>query len=398
MRHSARNAILLLLFALSAWPAARALELEVTGLDGRTVRGRLVQVMPEIILATPSEQFVRPWSGILALRPIDAEAPAGAGAESGPLRFELTDGSAFGGRVESAAERGFVARVWSGRTCRLESTSLRAIRSTAASAAALAALTEVAADQDRAADVAVIERGLRVIVLRGAVREIDADRVVFSWKQRELPLPWERVAGLSFARPLARRSNCSMYLRGGDVFSGRVVAGDETGVTLESSILGGLALPWSRVERIECRSRRLTFLSDLVELRYQFTPFFQKHWSYARDKTLTGRPIRLGGRLCAKGLTMHSRSSVVYALGRKYGQFAAVAGIADEMEDRGDVTLAVVGDGRVLWEARNVRGGEEPREVLVDVTDVRELSLHVDFGEGLDLSDHACWAMARLIR
>lgn len=384
--------------ALLACPHAQAIDLEVTGLDGKTIRGRLVQLVPEIVLASPADETVLSWSEVLAVRPLGLDASAPATLRDSPLRFELADGSVFGGRIESAVDGGFVVRFESGQTCRLEPSLLRTIWSGPASTAAETKLSDAAADASRSEDVVVIERDRRVIVLRGAVRRVGPEHVLFAWKGRELPLPWERIAGLSFARPTPRRSSCTVRLRGGQVFGGRVVAGDETTVTLQSSVFDRLELPWSDIERIECRSERLTFLSDLVPLRYDFTPFFQKRWDYACDKTLTGRPIRLAGRRYPKGVTMHSRSSLAYALGRQYRQFVAVAGIVDEMADRGDATLAVVGDGRVLWEARNVRGGEEPREVLVDVTGVRELSLHVDFGEGLDLSDHACWALARLIR
>lgn len=389
---------MLALCALLVCPCALAIELEVTGLDGQTVRGRLAQLMPEIILAAPDHDTAMAWSQVLVLRPLGVQAPSASGVQADPLRFELADGSVFGGRIDSATDRGFTVCFQLGQTCRLELALLRAVRSTSSSAVARARLDQVAAEANRSEDVAVIERGARVIVLRGAVRHIGRQGVRFAWKQRELPLPWERIAGLSFARPTPRRSSCTVRLRDGQVFGGRVVAGDQTAVVLQSAIFDALELPWSRIERIECHSRRLRFLSDLEPLDYEFTPFFRKQWDYVRDQTLTGRPIRLAGCPYAKGVTMHSRSSLVYELSSRYRQFAAVVGIVDEMNGRGDVTLAVLGDGRILWEARNVRGGEQPREVLVDVTGVRELSLHVDFGEGLDLSDHACWALARLIR
>jgi hypothetical protein len=398
MTHLARAVITLSLCTLPAYPRAKAIDLEVTALDGRTVRGRLEQLAPEIVLAARDDETALTWSEVLALRPLGVAAPTAPVAQDAPLRFELADGSVFGGHIDNATDRGFTVRFHPEQTCRLEPSLLRSVCATSAGPAAAAKLAEVANEANRSEDVAVIERGSHVAVLRGAVRRIGPQHVLFAWKDRELPLPWERLAGLSFARPTPRRSSCMVHLRGGDVFGGRVIAGDQTTIVLQSSIFERLELPWSRIERIDCRSERLTFLSDLVPLRYEFTPFFQKRWDYARDKTLTGRPICLAGRAYTKGVTMHSRSSLVYALGGQYRQFAAVVGIVDEMAGRGAVTLAVVGDGRVLWEATNVRGGEEPREVLVDVSGVRELSLDVGFGEDLDLSDHACWALARLIR
>jgi hypothetical protein len=355
-------------------------------------------VLPEITLATPEGQSVLAWTDVLALRPLDGDGSEVPVSPQQPLRFELGDGSTFGGRIETATERGIVVRVDSRQTCRLDVPLLRAVQSTSASSEGVARLQEVAGEAGGTDDIAVIQRGARVVVLRGAVRRIDSQSVVFAWKQRELPLPWERVAGLRFARPLKQQARCTVRLRDGDVFCGRVIAGDEDSLALQSGAFDRLELPWSHIDRVECRSPHMTFLSDLIAARYEFTPFFQKRWDYARDQTLTGGPIRLAGRRYAKGIAMHSRSLLAYSLDGRYRQFAAVAGIADDMADRGDVTLVVLGDGRVLWEARNVRGGEEPREVLVDVTGVRELSLQTDFGEELDLSDHACWAMARLIR
>ncbi len=389
---------LLVSLAVLGGPRARALELEVTGLDGKALRGQLVQVWPEIVLASAEGETALAWSQVLALRPLGVEPPAAEPARADPLRFELADGSIFGGRIAGVTERGFTVELPAGRRCQLEPTLLRAIHSTSASAAAQAKLAAVSTDANRTEDVAVVERGRKVIELRGAVRRIDSQGVLFAWNERELSLPWERVAGLSFARPTARRASCTVRLRGGDAFCGRVIAGGDSGITLQSGIFERLELDWSRIERIECHSRQLVFLSDLVPPRYEFTPFFLKQWDYARDETLTGRAIRLAGRRYAKGLTMHSRASLAYSLDGQYRQFAALVGIADEMADRGDATLAVLGDGRILWQATSVRGSEPPRGVLVDVTGVRELSLHVDFGAGLDVSDHVCWAGARLIR
>lgn len=393
-----QTALVLFVSTLLACSNARAIELEVIGLDGKPVRGRLVRLTPEIVLTSPTEELVLAWSEVLAIRPLDEQPSTAPAAADDPLRFELADGSAFGGRIVDDTDRSFTVRFQSGQTGRLELSMLRAVYAASMSAAARAELVETTAEADRSEDVVVVQRGQRVVVLRGAVRRISSEGVLFAWRERERALRWERVAALRFARPTQSRSSCTVCLHDGDVFGGRVTGGDESKIALQSSTFEGLELPWSRIRRIECRSERLTFLSDLAALRYEFTPFFEKHWPYARDRTLAGRPILLAGHEYAKGLTMHSRSALAYALNGRYRQFAVVVGIADEMAERGNVTLAVLGDGRVLWRAEDVRGSQQPREVLLDVTGVRELSLHVDFGEDLDLSDHVCWAFARLIR
>ncbi len=397
MKQGVKIVVRLLLAIVSAG-SVFALELEVTRLDGELSRGRLIQVVPEIVLAGAGEQHEIAWTDVMELRPLTDGAASEAAARDYPLRFELADGSAFGGRIESVAEGGFNVAFGVDQTGKLDAGWLSVIQSASAGADALAKLREIAAERSGSEDVAIVERGRKVLVLRGAARGIDAERVTFVWKERELPLPWGRLAGVCFAKPTPRSAACSVYLQGGDVFRGRVVGGDDAAIVLRTGVLGDLELEWSRIRRIECRSRRLVYLSDLEAIDYEFTPFFQKEWEYALDRTLTGRPIRLGGRLYAKGVTMHSRAALIYRVGQKYRQFAAAVGIVDEMNERGSVSVAVLGDGRVLWKAEDVRGGTEPREVLIDIAGVRELSLHVDYGRDLDLSDHVCWGAARLIK
>lgn len=392
-------------------PAAAPV-LEATRLDGETVSGRLRAVGSEVTLETDDGAISFAWSDLLCVRPIAAGATTTRPAPpESPLRFHLADGSVFGGEIVATSEQGFIVRCGPQTTCQLNLTAIRSIRVTAASEAARGKLSEVLdehADQITAAagpvetpptaDVAVVARRSDVLALRGRIRRIEADDVVFEWNGRDVRLPWARVGGLVFARPSPRSASCIVRLRTGDAFAGRVVGGSQQALVLSSGIFDELTLPWVRITQIDCRSERLVFLSELRPRRYEFEPFFDKTWDYATDRTLTGRPIRLGGREYARGVTMHSRASLTYALDGRFTQFAAVAGIVDGMQARGCVALRVIGDGQVLWEADGIRGGQPPRDVIVSVAGVQELKLVVDYDEELDLSDQAVWAFARLIR
>jgi hypothetical protein len=81
----------------------------------------------------------------------------------------------------------------------------------------------------------------------------------------------------------------------------------------------------------------------------------------------------------------------------EYDVLAATIGIDAETEGRGDCMFVVRGDGRELYRQR-VRGSDEPRDIQLDVKRVRKLTLLVEPGAELDLSDHADWCDARLIR
>jgi len=378
-------------------PAASAgVELEVIALDGRAVRGQLSALAPDLVLFTEGGEATLAWSDVLAVqtgRAIDPKLFAGT-AE--PLRFELADGSRFAGSIVEGGEREFVVRVLDGQTGRLRASLVQRVVSAAAPEELHRKLATEALDSSE--DVLLAMREGQSVVLRGAVKRIEPERVVFAWRGRELPLSWGLVVGAAFAQAAPRGAACLVRLADAQVFAGRVVGGDEQTVRLRSSAFENLALPWSHIARIDCHSERLTYLSDLRPAMYEFEPYFRKRWDYAGDVSLSGGPIRLGGRTYAKGICTKSRALLVYRLDGRYRQFAATVGILDEMGPRGDVTAAVLGDGRPLWEMRNVRGGQAPRDLLVDVAGVEELGLLVDYGEDLDLSDHVAWGLARLIR
>lgn len=387
----------LLLGAIAA-SAARAIDLEVVRIDGRAFQGRLSALAPNVVLDTASESVALAWSDVLGLRPLNLATPARPDGAPAPVRLDLADGSSFFCEVTGATPRDFTVRLPGGQTCTLEFAAVRAIHGSAATDGGRRALAEAAADAQATTDVAVVTKGQEVVVLRGSVRGVTAEHVLFAWNEREVPIPWGRLAGVILARPTPRGASALVTLHTGEMFAGRVAGGDETGIELQSAVFRDLKLDWERIARIDCRSERVRFVSDLKPLRYEFEPLFDKKWPYAFDATPQGRPIALGGRAFGKGVVMHSRAQLWFRLDREYQQFAALAGVLDEVGARGCVTLRVLGDGRKLWEQRGVRGGQAPREVLVRVAGVEELVLQVDFDDDLDLGDHAAWAFARLIK
>ena len=181
-------------------------------------------------------------------------------------------------------------------------------------------------------------------------------------------------------------------------FAGRVTSGDNSGVVLSSGVFDQLTLPWSQIAGIDVRSERLRFLSDLKPVEYQFEPLFSSKFEPVFDVALEGGSIVVGGREYAKGVCMRSRSFLVFRIGGEYRQFAATVGILDETDGRGNAIVAIQGDGRTLWSEKQLRGGDPPREVNIDVSNVETLVLLVDRGEDLDIADHVAWAFARLIR
>jgi hypothetical protein len=108
--------------------------------------------------------------------------------------------------------------------------------------------------------------------------------------------------------------------------------------------------------------------------------------------------MMLDGRLFEKGIGVHSRTELDYELGGKYEAFVATLGIDDAVRPRGSVVYQVLGDGDMLHETAVLTGTSEPYTCVVEVVGVNTLTLIVDYGDSLDLSDHADWGSARLLK
>ena len=145
-------------------------------------------------------------------------------------------------------------------------------------------------------------------------------------------------------------------------------------------------------------SDRVVYISNLKTVTQKIEGILHRPWAPRFDKSAGGGPISLGGRVYERGLGVHSRTELTFAIDGVYEMFVATIGIDDSVRPRGSVVFRVVGDGRVLYDSGVVTGKDEPVDIRVDVTDVKRLRLIVDFGEGLDLADHANWADARLLK
>lgn len=378
---------------------------EITLLDGRALRGEMSSLTPRIVVRVAERTEELTWDDLLSLRLVDersadaaaTSAPAGPAAPNG-LLFELKDGSRFAGEVYASSNVDFSVRIDALGIAKLDASMIAAVHAPFALPSALALLDAPSSDEADSSDIAVVSRDQKHVILRGVVKHVSETGVVFTWNDRDVNLPWSRVAGIRFARSAPRQSPVLIETSLGWRIAGRISGETPEGVLVASSAFDNLELTWKHIARIESRSQRVVILSDLKPAAYELESFFDKKWDFALDRSLSGRAIRLGGRTFDRGIAMHSRSDLSFRLDGGFSRFAALAGIADEMNGRGSVDLRVMGDGNLLWRAANVRGGQPPLPVIVDVTGVQTLTLSVDFGEDLDLSDQAVWAFARLIR
>ncbi|MEZ5966721.1 MAG: NPCBM/NEW2 domain-containing protein [Planctomycetota bacterium] len=195
-------------------------------------------------------------------------------------------------------------------------------------------------------------------------------------------------------------ASTTVHTNGGPVFTGHLVAlepaKDRCVLRLDEGC--ELDVPWRFVERLDVRSDRLVYLSDMEPTEVQQTAALTRKWPWLRDASLLGDGLQLSGSTYERGLVLIPRTRLTFDLGGRFDRFEAVVGIDDRAGGLGHAVVRVLGDEAVLFEAKAVQPRSLPYPVDVSVKDVRKLVLEVDFGERLDLGDHCVFADARVVR
>ncbi|WP_227021524.1 NPCBM/NEW2 domain-containing protein [Oceaniferula marina] len=116
----------------------------------------------------------------------------------------------------------------------------------------------------------------------------------------------------------------------------------------------------------------------------------------AKPRTsLDGNPIQINGKTYQRGVGVHAVSRYVLALDGKVTRFKAVVGLDDEVNPTASVNYLVIADGETLFDS-GVMKMKEAKEVDVDLTGKKFLTLVIDDGGDGIVADHADWADAKI--
>jgi len=140
-------------------------------------------------------------------------------------------------------------------------------------------------------------------------------------------------------------------------------------------------------------ARAETYGIETLDLNYVEQGWGSPH----ANQSVEGHGLSIGGRQFEHGLGTHAQGTFRISLGGKAERFTALVGVDDEVGKSGSVEFKVVGDGKTLWESGVMRGGEQAKEVAVELRGIKELSLIVtDAGDDYNM-DHADWTDARFV-
>jgi hypothetical protein len=184
----------------------------------------------------------------------------------------------------------------------------------------------------------------------------------------------------------------------GDQISGTWTAIEGNSLKLQTIWDRTLELPSSTVTNVLFRNGKMVYLSDLEPAAVDEVPYFGRVMTYRRDQNLLGGPLKMKGKTYTKGLAVHSRCVLTFAVDGQFQAFKCLVGFDDPAGNRGHVICRVLGDGKELFAERDLRGDHDPKPLELPISGVKQLALEVDFGEEEDIGDRVIWADARLFR
>lgn len=394
---------------LSAALVTGAAEFEAQTVDGQSAVGRVAQLN--------AQQLVLETSGgpstfaVSALAGLSRKPTPPAVDRKLSIHVELVDQSLLA--ASGYTVRGGMAQLVLSGGAKLE-VPTRAIRWVRFAAAADAdekltkqwsEITETKAD----GDLLVVRKSGALDYLEGVQGDIDADKCNFELDKEPVPVPRAKVEGVvyfhSAAAELPEAAGQLLSLDGSRLAIGKVeLADDDIKVATPAGVT--LSLPLDDISRFDFSSGKIAYLSDLDPESSTHVPYLgfaeepaalREFYKYRRDIGFEQNPLRLDGKTYRKGLSLASRSVLVYKLPGKFRLFRGTIGIDDSVRETGDVHVVIKGDGKTLWESE-VRGVDPARELELEIAGVKRLEVLVDYGGGLDIGDRLDLCEARVTK
>lgn len=239
-----------------------------------------------------------------------------------------------------------------------------------------------------------------VKVLQGRLEELQLDGGLFLFAGDSRRFQIEKFYGIIFASGATAPAVLPMTIElvDGSSFSGKIKSSDQNSLRVDSSFGGEVVVPLADVRRLRFRSERIEFLGSVKPASQRGDGVLHPAWPFRTDRNVQGETISMAGREFERGIGVHSRTELTYVINGEFDQLAATIGLDDSVRPLGSVVMQVLGDGRTIFDSGEISGVDPPRDILLDVRGVKQLTLLVDYGSGLDASDRANWADVRLLR
>jgi hypothetical protein len=259
---------------------------------------------------------------------------------------------------------------------------------------------------------------------RGTALEVTKEAVLIETQgKRERSVPWSSLRVLHLENDLLEPSSgrqTEVELQDGSrvVTAGDVRLADGTlHFALRSLPKHPVTVALADVRAVRFTGGRFVYASDLP-FKSEQKPYhedppearigaFTNRWVGLRvDRRSSGCPLRLAGTTYRHGFGVNSHNVITLALNGAYESFRAHFGIDDEARLKhtpgsgtGNVDARILADGKVVWEAKGVKGGAKPLAVgPLKLSGVKTLVLEVGFGKEMMTRDRASWCDPILVK
>lgn len=390
---------------VAALLAAAAPPVEVTRLSGDQQSGTLLKLTAKELALQPDSgpAVTIPTADLLEVRRA-AEPAAPTDSDVPVVRIGLVDGSQL--QVTNLAT---MAKSLSGKHPLLGDVTLplAAVRSVRFSApsAKFDPLWSQLLEKGSKSDLVVLQKAEVLDHLDGVVGAIDDAAIKFLLDGDEISVKREKAFGLIYARkPASAKLVGRAILSNGDFLALKTVAAENDQWQLESAAGPSWKIDAAAISAVDFSLGKVVFLSTLEPRSVKYEDYGggdkdDFFWKFQKDRSLEGKPLRLGQKTYTRGLAIHSKTELRYRLGGEYRRLQALLGIDDEITNTrwGTVVFRILGDRKELY-AGEFRPRQPPIPLDLDVTGVVDLDLLVDWGPDIDIGDRLHLADARLVK
>lgn len=395
-------------------------DVTVGTLDGQSRSGQLIQISAsDVVLAENGTESKLPLADVMA---IDFPNTVLAPAEE-PQLLTLNDGSQLHGSAVSRTAKQLTVQSSTLGKLDIDNRAISAVRLQADNPVFRNQWnTFLKRESDKDLLIVAKRDGSGLDFLAGVVSTISSEKTEFLLDGDTVPVPAARVYGVVFATPVNSdpsqpqviRSNVRVTSARGDAIGAKSVSliGDK--LLIEAEWGQSLEIPIDQVQKVDLSGGRIQFLSDLAPIEERFDGVDPEGsllsglisreqqmllFGPRRDSTMERQSkIRLRGREFSKGLCIHSRTEITWALDQKFTALDFLIGVDDEVAFNGahSVAIKIAGDGNVLFE-KLIATTDEPIPVRLPLDGISTLSVLVDFGDNDSTCDWLDLADARLV-
>ncbi|MCA9022908.1 MAG: NPCBM/NEW2 domain-containing protein, partial [Planctomycetaceae bacterium] len=239
--------------------------------------------------------------------------------------------------------------------------------------------------------------------VEGEVVGINEESLLFQYQGQEREVKLDRVVGLVLQKnrvqPESKLALQSLMTLIGNTQIPGVVE-------LNQGKTANITMPWgdqfsidtAYLESVKTVNARSVSLVEIQPDSVTQVPFFNQQYPYQVNKSLSGKPLKIGTQSFSKGLCVHARTVLVYQLGKEFEKFQTTPGLQAETGKLGNVAVKILADGKTLFENPEFTSATKLESLNLDVTGCGTLTLVVDFGKDQDVGDRFVWGDPKLIR